>query len=163
MDKNSNSLLIFSVGEQKYALYLSVVERVVRIVEITPLPESPEEVAGVIDLEEQIIPVFDMRKKLNLPARDLNLLDQLIIANTSRRRVALWVENVNDVEVTAEDEIVSGHKILAGMEHIDGVVKLKNSDIALIYNLDRFLHFDDEKKLHKLLDKKKKEKTTKKK
>jgi len=162
MDKNSNSLLIFNVGEQKYALYLSAVERVVRIVEITPLPESPAEVAGVIDLEEQIIPVFDMRKKLNLPARDLNLSDQLIIANTSRRKVALWVENVNDVEVTAEDEIVPGSKILAGMEHIDGVVKLKNSDIALIYNLDRFLHLDDEKKLHKLLDKKK-EKTAKKK
>lgn len=163
MDKNSNSLLIFSVGEQKYALYLSVVERVVRIVEITPLSESPEEVAGVIDLEEQIIPVFDMRKKLNLPARDLHLSDQLIIADTSRRRVALWVENVDDVEATDEDRIILSSEILAGMENIDGVVKLKNSDIALIYNLNRFLHLDDEKKLHKLLDKKKKEKSTKKK
>ena len=67
-------LIVFTLNEQRYALYLSVVERIVRIVRITPLPKAPEIVSGVINVAGRIIPVLDTRKRFRLPERGLDRL-----------------------------------------------------------------------------------------
>lgn len=46
---NLNQLVVFTLDEQRYALHLAAVERIVRVVEVTPLPKSPEIVLGVVN------------------------------------------------------------------------------------------------------------------
>ncbi len=53
-----HQLVAFTLGEQRYALPLTTVQRVVRMVEVTPLPKAPEIVLGVIDFQGNIIPVM---------------------------------------------------------------------------------------------------------
>jgi len=72
-------IIIFSLDEPRYALPLSLVERVVRIVEITPLPKAPDIVMGVINMHGQILPVINVRRRFNLPEREIRLEDQLIM------------------------------------------------------------------------------------
>ncbi len=62
-----NLYIVFTLDEQRYALHLSAVERVICVVEITPLPKAPEIVLGIINVGGQIIPVIDMRKRFRLP------------------------------------------------------------------------------------------------
>jgi len=50
---------------------VSAVEKVVRAVEITPLPKAPEIVVGVINAQGRILPVLDIRKRFRLPAREM--------------------------------------------------------------------------------------------
>ncbi len=76
---DSNQLVVFTLEEQRYALYLSAVERIVRIVEITPLPKALEIVFGVINVQGQVVPVVDIRKRFRLPEREMSLSDQLIM------------------------------------------------------------------------------------
>ena len=45
------SLVVFTLGNEQYALFLSSVERIVRIVSISPLPKAPEIVLGIINVE----------------------------------------------------------------------------------------------------------------
>ena len=92
-----NKLVVFRLDAQRFALYLSNVERIVRIVEINPLPKAPEYILGTINFQGKFIPVVNIRKLFLLPERDIDLNDQLIIANTSMRTVALWVDSVSDV------------------------------------------------------------------
>ncbi len=56
-------LVVFRLDEQRYAIPLAAVERIVRAVEVTALPEGPEIVLGVIDMEGRIRPVLDTRGK----------------------------------------------------------------------------------------------------
>jgi purine-binding chemotaxis protein CheW len=81
----SDQYVVFTLDEQRYALYLHAVVRVVRIVEITPLPQTPEVIRGVVNVQGQVIPVVDIRKRFQLPEREPELGDQLIIANTACR------------------------------------------------------------------------------
>ncbi|MCJ7626351.1 MAG: chemotaxis protein CheW, partial [Anaerolineaceae bacterium] len=145
---DSKQLLVFTLDEQSYALYLSVVERVVRAVEITRLPKAPEFILGVIDVQGQIIPVIDVCQRLQLPARELDVDDQFIIAHTSRRRVALVVDSVVDVGQIEDRELVNAEQVLPseeyvhGREYIHGIAKLENG-LVLICDLDQFLSIEE--------------------
>ena len=76
----AHQLVVFTMDEQRYALQLAAVERVVRMVEVTPLPQAPQIVLGVINAQGRIIPVVDIRRRFRLPARDIRLSDHLLIA-----------------------------------------------------------------------------------
>ena len=90
-------LVPFLLDDQRYALHLGVVERVIPAVEITPLPKAPEIVLGLINIRGKIIPTLNIRRRLQLPERETELNDHFIIANTSKRTVALPAESVGGV------------------------------------------------------------------
>ena len=142
----SLQLIIFTLNEQRYALYLSVVERIFRIVEMTPLPKAPKIVLGVVNVEGRIVPVLDIRKRFRLPERDVDLSDRLIIVRTSRYVVALAADTVTGVVERSEEEVVAAEKILPGLKYVDGVLKLEDG-LVLIHDLDEFLSLDEEKTL----------------
>jgi purine-binding chemotaxis protein CheW len=69
-------LVVFTLDARRYAVPLSTVERIIRAVEITPLPQAPEIVLGVINVQGRIIPVVNTRKRFRLPECDIRLSDQ---------------------------------------------------------------------------------------
>ena len=144
--KESVHLVVFMLDEQRYGLRLSVVERVLRAVEVTSLPSAPEIVLGVINLAGRVVPVVNVRKRFRLPEKEADLSDQLIIARTTRRTVALLVDSVSAlVEVSAGD-VVHASKILPQIDYIDGVAKLEDGMI-LIHDLDGFLSLEEARTL----------------
>jgi purine-binding chemotaxis protein CheW len=144
-------LVHFNLDDQKYALFLSAVIRIIRVVEITGLPKAPEIVLGVINMHGLIIPVFDIRKRFRMPQREMQLGDQLIIASTSKRTIALLVDSVNDVIEISEEKIIAGEKILPGLEYVEGIVKTEDGMI-LIHNLEQFLSLQEENALHEAME-----------
>ncbi len=143
---DQKQIVVFTLDEPRYALCLAAVERAVRAVEITPLPKAPEIVLGVVNVQGQIVPVVDIRKRLHLPAREMNLDDQFIIAHTSRRLVALAVDSVVGIRQLVEREWVTAEQVLPGAAYIHGVAKLEDT-LVLICDLDQFLPFDEERML----------------
>jgi purine-binding chemotaxis protein CheW len=143
-------LVGFFLDGQEFALHLSSVESVVHIVEITPLPKVPDIVSGVIDYKGHIIPVMNVRRRFHLQEREIELSDQLIIADTSTRKVALLVDHVSRVVECLQGEIVKSKTILPELPYIEGVVKLEDGMI-LIHNLDQFLSLEEGKELDKAM------------
>ena len=141
-----SQLVVFTLDEQRYALRLHSVERIVRVVEITPLPKAPDIVLGVINVQGRVIPVVNIRKRFLLPERETNLSDQLIIANTSKRPIALLTEAVNEVIEESGERVITSEEILPGIKYIEGVVKFEDGMI-LIHDLDKFLSLEEEKVL----------------
>lgn len=140
------SIVAFHLDDRRFALYLPAVKRVIRIVEITPLPKAPEIVIGMINMEGNIIPVLNIRKRFRLPEREIRLSDHLIIADTSKRIVAIMVDTVSDVIEKAAHDIVGASAILPVMEYVEGVVKLEDG-MVLVHDLDKFLSLDEERVL----------------
>lgn len=144
------NMIVFTLDELRFAVYLSAVERVVQAVEITPLPKAPKIVLGVINVKGQIVPVLDIRQRLHLPRRDMDINDQFILARASSRLVALVVDSVNELLAIEERELVAADQIPYGTEYIHGVVKLENN-LVLICDLDQFLSLGDERKLETVM------------
>jgi purine-binding chemotaxis protein CheW len=136
-------LVVFRLGDSRYALPLQTVERVVPVVEITPLPKAPPIVLGAVNLGGRILPVLDIRKRFRLPDRDLELEDQLIVARGSDRMVALLVDRVTGVVARPAHEVVAAATVAPGLDYVEGIAKLEDG-LVLIHNLDTFLSLDEE-------------------
>ncbi|HEY8084445.1 MAG TPA: chemotaxis protein CheW [Methylophilaceae bacterium] len=147
----NNWFIVFSLMSQRYALDLSKVEKAVRIVEVSPLPQAPEIVLGIINFHGLIVPVINMRRRFGLPEREIELSDQLIIARTSRRMVGLVVDEVIAAAEYPEQVIAAGENILPGMDHVAGVVKLQDG-LILINDLDKFLSIEEEASLEQAME-----------
>ena len=147
----SIQLIVFTLDERSYALRTSVVERAVRMVEIIPLPKGPEIVLGVIDFQGGILPVLDMRRRFGLPEREPSLDDQLIIARTAGRLVALVADRVSDVVVLPEEAMVEPDSILPALEYVEGVAKL-DGGMIFIHDLDTFLSLEEEQALEAAIE-----------
>ena len=148
-----NQILVFTLDEPRYALNLWTVERVVRAVEITPLPKAPGFITGVINVQGQLVTVVDVRQRLRLPARELSPNDKFILANTSRLSVALVVDEVEGIHELTAQEMVSVEQGLPEVEYIKGMVKLENG-LTLICDLDQFLSPAEEQKVEYALSQK---------
>ena len=82
----------------------------------------------------------------------MNLSDQLIIAHTSRRTVALVADAVSGVIERSEQEVIAAEKVLPGIEYVEGVVKLEDGMI-LIHDLNKFLSLEEEQALDNAMKK----------
>ena len=143
--------LVFSLDEQLFALRLPAVERVVRAVEVTPLPGAPEIVRGVINVRGQITPVFDLRRRFGLPAREIMPSHHLVIARARTRAVALMVDEVRGVDEGLAEGAVAADEILPGVGHVEGVAKL-GGDLIFIHDLDKFLSLEEGRELDGVLE-----------
>lgn len=146
MRKQVHQLVVFTLDEQRYALYLSAVERVLRVVEVTPLPKAPEIVLGVINVQGDIVPVVNIRRRFCLPEREPNLNDHLILARTPKRRLALVADAATGFVERPREEVIAADTILPGIEYVEGVAKLADG-LILIHDLDKFLSLDEGKRL----------------
>lgn len=129
---------------------LAAVQRVVRAVEVTPLPKAPLIVLGVINVAGQIIPVFNLRKRFSLKQRQIEPSNQFIIATTRTRVVALVVDTVVGVIERLENEILAPASILSDMEYVEGVTKFEDG-IVFIHDLGGFLSLDEANQLDQAL------------
>jgi purine-binding chemotaxis protein CheW len=143
-------LVMWTFDEQRYALPLAVVDRIVRAVEILPLPTAPKIVSGVVNIQGRIVPVVDMRRRLSLPLRDAMPSDHIVVAQASRRTVAFFIDAIGGVVECADDRIVPGTHIVPGLEGVRGIVKMEDGMIV-VQDLDRFLSLDEETVLEKAM------------
>ena len=144
-------MVTFSLDDRKFALYVSIVQRIIRVVEVTALPKAPGIVVGIINLQGMLVPVFDIRRRFQLPVREMQLSDQLIIASTTKRTVALIVDSVDDVIEIPGERIIAAEQILPGLEYVEGVMKTEDG-MVLIHDLERFLSLPEEKVLDEALE-----------
>ncbi len=143
-------LVLFLLDANRFGLDRDVVERVVPVVEITPLPRAPEIVSGIINVHGEIVPVVDIRRRLGLPPRALVLQDQLLLAQTHRRRFALLVDRVTGVVEQEDGELMPGDRILPNLDPIAGVLCLPDG-LVLIQDLETFLSLPQEDQLDRAL------------
>lgn len=141
--KDPDSLIVFAMDDRRYALPLRAVDRVVRMVAVTPLPKAPDIVFGVVNIQGRVIPVINMRRRFRLPEREIALTDQLVVAHTVRRPVALVADAVLDVIACPVQSLIAAEEVLPNIEYVEGVIKLADG-LILIHDLDKFLSLEEE-------------------
>lgn len=147
---SDNHVVALILDDVRYALTLISVERVVRAVEITPLPDAPDVILGVINVQGRVVPVVDIRRRFHLPARAISVSDRLVIAHTKTRCLALLADAVQGVLECPAGDIVTPADILPDLQYMKGIAKLDDG-LILIHDLDGFLALDEEISLEQAL------------
>lgn len=108
-DRRTMGLLTVEVAGTRAALPLELVLEIHAAVAITPLPDAPEVVLGLVDRRGRTLPVMDLRRRLGLPPRPVRLDDRLVVLQLPEREVAVLVDaalDVVEVPTSAVDEAV---------------------------------------------------------
>ena len=146
---DSEYLVVFAIEKQWFAVRHTAVERIVRAVEITPLPSAPEIISGVINVQGKILPVINIRKRLRLTEKEIDVCDKLIILNTKKRTVMIIADTIEGV-VRGED-IIPARDIAKNIDAIQGILKV-NDDLTFICDIEKFLSIEEEEALERAVD-----------
>lgn len=99
------SLVIFLVDDQKIAIDVNLVERVVLSVFVTALPGLSKNLMGIINVKGDIVPVVNLRKMLNFPEREVELDDCIVIASGKKNSLAFVVDSIDGVLHVSEEQL----------------------------------------------------------
>lgn len=146
----SDSLVVFTMDAQRYAIPLASVERVFPTVEITPIPKAPEIVLGVVNIQGRVVPVVDIRSRFRLPVRGPEIYDHMIVASTGKRDVAFMVDEATGVLEIPESEITALRDLLPGTDYVEGIIRFPDGMI-LIHDMETFLSLEEEKLLDRAM------------
>ena len=150
--------VVFKLDEHFFALPVGIVERIVRVVNITPMPGSPDHILGVINVKGQPIPVFSMRKIFGLTDRETQLSDQLIIVRTLKHTVSFVADTVTGVVNRNDRNRIQPGQIFTDLEKIVEGLIFYEDGIILIYDPERLFTLENIGKIDlKLLEQKMKE------
>lgn len=144
-------LVVFLIDGTRYALALSIVERVLPMVAVTPVPGAPSVILGAINLGGHVVVVADLRRRLDLPPRDWGPAAHLLMGRTARRTLAVPIDDVLGVSEVAPEEVTPG-AVFARPRHVAGIVALADG-LLFIHDLDAFLSLDEEQQLDESLAK----------
>ncbi len=89
--------VVFDIGGQGCAVPLHSVQRILRAAAVTPVPESPEGLLGVLDLHGDLVPVYDLRSFLGHPDKALCASDRFIIVHDGVGLVGLRADEVQRI------------------------------------------------------------------
>jgi purine-binding chemotaxis protein CheW len=101
------TLLTFGVADQTYGLSVAHVVRIIEMVTITQLPDVPETIQGIVNLQGKAVPVMDLRHRFGLPQKPYGLHTPIILVNLSDNDpiLGLIVDSVEDVLEVAGDNL----------------------------------------------------------
>ena len=142
--------VLITVDDQTYAMPMAAVDRILRMVEVTPLPGAPDVVEGVINIQGEVVPVVSIRRRLGLAIRPVEISDSLVVAHARNRRLAVIVESVLGVVERSSDDVANTSGIARGTQYIEGLLKTGDG-LVLIQDLDKFFSFEEEHSLEQAM------------
>jgi purine-binding chemotaxis protein CheW len=133
-------LVTFDLGAESYAVPIAMVREIVRLGDLTRVPNAPPHIRGVMNLRGRVLPVVELRTRLGLPALDPTPAARIVVAEVRGRLLGYLVDRVAQVTRIGEssvtippDEVVNGSG-----EAITGIAR-KGERLLLLLELERVL------------------------
>jgi len=124
----------FRIGEETFGVRIGSVREIVRVPEITTVPNAQETIEGVINLRGKIIPVVDLRKRFGQVEIIADKKNRILVVELETKLVGLIVNSASEVLKIPPSEIESPGSVFADGEssYVTGVGKLKGRLIILL-------------------------------
>ncbi|WP_457571915.1 chemotaxis protein CheW [Desulfovulcanus sp.] len=141
-------LVTFRIGEEKFGVNILRVQEIIRTMEITCVPKSPDFVEGVINLRGKVIPIIDLRKRFGLKVRKYDKHTRIIVIEINNMIVGFVVDAVSEVLRIPADTVETPPPVVAGVdaEYISGVGKLDDR-LLILLDLERLFTREEQEVL----------------
>jgi len=139
--------LTFALGSEEYGLPVLKVREIIKVMDITQVPQVPGHVRGVINLRGKVIPVIDLRLKFGFPQQDYTERTCIIVVDVALSGVnvmmGIVVDSVSEVLNVASAEIDQAPEFgdQVTTDYVLGLAKVKGT-VKILLALDRVLGAD---------------------
>lgn len=134
---NELEIVMFKVGEGIFGINVLKVREIINPLPITGTPNAHANVEGVIRLREEVIPVIDLAKVLNLPKSATPEQDKLIISELNQLKVAFHVHSVSRIHRISWEQIEKPSDLSTGLNaYTIGIIKLED-EMSLLLDFEK--------------------------
>lgn len=133
-------LVVFHLAGETYGVDIHRVREIIRVQEITRVPRTPDFVEGIINLRGRVIPVLDLRKRLNMSSDDTTDEARIVVIEQGDQTIGMIVDRVSQVLRIDQSVIEPPSPYIVSVEthYISGIAKVDNQLIVLL-DLDQVL------------------------
>ncbi len=137
--------LSFSLGNEEYGISILKVKEIIGMIQITPIPQTPEYVKGVINLRGKVIPVIDIRLRFGMNSIDYTDRTCIVVveidSNSGSLHIGIVVDSVSEViNIKSTDiEDTPSFGMTLSTEYILGMAKMAGN-VRILLDIDRVLN-----------------------
>jgi purine-binding chemotaxis protein CheW len=130
--------LTFLLDDEVYGIEILKIREIIGIMDITPVPQAPPYLKGVVNLRGKIIPVVDLRLRFGFPERPHDERTCIIVVELASKEgrvsVGIIVDSVSEVAHISEADVEETPELGDGFdaEYILGMAKLRGRVVILI-------------------------------
>jgi purine-binding chemotaxis protein CheW len=148
MSDREGKYLTFTMDEEEYGIGILKIKEIIGMMPITPVPQTPEHVKGVINLRGRVIPVVDLRLRFGMDSIDYNERTCIIVVEIDGRAgtvmIGIVVDSVSEVLNIKAEEIEDtptfGTKL--NTDYILGMAKMEGG-VKILLDIDKVLGNDE--------------------
>jgi purine-binding chemotaxis protein CheW len=141
--QSSRQYLVFHLGIEEYALDITRISEIIKVREFTDIPGTPQFILGIISLRGIVVPVFDLRRRLNLGESELTPTSRIVVCQLDDMTVGLLVDRIGQVVNLSDDDVEPPPAVLSGLdrEMVTGIGRSQGHMIILL-NLHSALNIE---------------------
>ena len=149
MSTKANKLVIFRLGEDFFAADVQVVERVLRYTVPTPVPDTPEYIEGVMEYLGRVVPIVNLRRRLELPVLEVRGETRIVIVHVSGEWIGIVVDSVTEVAPFDVATLSAPPKLFRGLtgDYLKGIVR-SGSRLVMYLDVEHLLTSTERIALH---------------
>ena len=137
------STVTFFLGEKQLGIPILCSREIVRVGEITRIPEAPPHVLGVLNLRGRLVPVVELRTRLGLPAGVPSASSRVIVVEAHGRLFGLLVDRVSRIAKIPLSAVGPAEADCAGAGSVTGIARIGGESILLL-DVDKVLRREPE-------------------
>lgn len=141
LEQKNLKVIVFQLADKEYAIPVSHVKGIEKLMHITRVPKTVRYVKGVINLRGVVTPVIDLRERFDLPVSGNDDTTRIIIITLETMEVGFVVDSANDVLDIDASSIEQQPEVVGSLEEefIAGVAKL-DKRLLILLHLDKVLN-----------------------
>jgi purine-binding chemotaxis protein CheW len=144
MKTDAMKLVTFRLGQDVFAADIFSVERVLRYVAPAAVPDASPWIAGVIEHRDKVIPVVDLRRRVELDVSSITPETRILVLNTTGGWVGTIVDSVIEVAAVPSTSVTPPPPLFRGLaaQFVCGIAKI-DEQLVVVLDVDRVLTSDD--------------------
>lgn len=147
-DSQKDKYLTFMLDEECYGIEIRHVTEIISMQKITPVPEMPDFVRGIVNLRGKIIPVMDVRLRFKKPFKEYMDRTCIIVIDIHDLSIGLIVDQVSEViTIPASDVAQPPDLQKRGNRFVMGIGKV-GQEVKLLLDCEKMLTDDEIDQLH---------------
>jgi purine-binding chemotaxis protein CheW len=140
MRTEAAKLVTFRLGDDLFAADIFAVERVLRYQQPTIVPDMPDWIEGVVEYQERVVPVINLRRRFELPAMPVRPETRILVLNAGGEWVGAIVDAVIEVSGVQQDQLSEPPSLFRGLsgEFLRGIVR-HDEKLVIVLDIERLL------------------------
>jgi purine-binding chemotaxis protein CheW len=142
---DGTQFLTFTLGDEEYGVAILNVQEIKGYAPVTPIPNTPDWVRGVLNLRGTIVPVIDLRLRLGMPPAEYGPFTVIVVLAVGTKVVGAIVDAVSDVLTIPESDVQQTPDLGAGavdLRFVGGIAQA-GEKLVILLDAEAILHHDE--------------------